>query len=92
MQNAVDHAFPEGTRGARVGVKLGRDGDDVVIEVSDNGAGLPDSFAIERSQRLGLSIVHALVTGELGGTIEMKSDGGTSVVVTVPVVRAPRGA
>jgi two-component sensor histidine kinase len=59
MQNAVDHAFPEGTRGARVGVRLGRDGDDVVIEVSDNGAGLPDSFAIERSQRLGLSIVHA---------------------------------
>jgi two-component sensor histidine kinase len=92
MQNAVDHAFPEGTRGARVAVKLGRDGDDVVIEVSDNGAGLPDSFAIERSQRLGLSIVHALVTGELGGTIEMKSNGGTSVVVTVPVVRAPRGA
>jgi hypothetical protein len=29
--------------------------------------------------------VQALVTGELGGSIEMHSDDGTSVRVTVPV-------
>jgi two-component sensor histidine kinase len=85
MQNAVDHAFPEGTEGAEVSVQLRRDDDHVVIEVIDNGAGLPAEFAIENAQGLGLSIVHALVTGELGGTIEMHSTDGTTACVRVPV-------
>jgi two-component sensor histidine kinase len=34
---------------------------------------------------LGLSIVQALVTGELGGTIEMHGDKGTRVEVRVPL-------
>ena len=34
---------------------------------------------------LGLTIVQALVTGELGGSIEMHSDNGASVRVKVPV-------
>jgi two-component sensor histidine kinase len=84
MQNAVDHAFPEGTQGARVSVRLRRDDDHVVVEVTDNGRGLPEPFSLE-SQGLGLSIVHALVTGELGGSIEMVSREGTSVFVRVPV-------
>ena len=37
------------------------------------------------SRGLGLTIVQALVTGELGGSIEMHSENGTSVRVTVPV-------
>ncbi len=85
MQNAVDHAFPEGSQGAQVSVQLRREGDFVVIEVVDNGAGLPDEFSLEGSQGLGLSIVHALVTGELDGSIEMHSNGGTSVCVRVRV-------
>ena len=85
MQNAVDHAFPEGTQGAQVSVHLRRDDDHVVVEVVDNGAGLPDAFSLESPQGLGLSIVHALVTGELLGSIEMTSDGGTQVLVRVPV-------
>ena len=85
MQNAVDHAFPEGSKGAQVSVQLRREGEFVVIDVVDNGAGLPDGFSLEGSQGLGLSIVHALVTGELDGSIEMHSNGGTSVCVRVRV-------
>jgi two-component sensor histidine kinase len=36
---------------------------------------LPAGFSLEVSKGLGLSIVQALVTGELGGSIEL--DGGT---------------
>jgi two-component sensor histidine kinase len=85
MQNAVDHAFPEGTEGAEVSVQLRREDDHVLVEVVDNGAGLPDDFAIEAAQGLGLSIVNALVTGELDGTIEMQSNGGTTARVRVRV-------
>jgi two-component sensor histidine kinase len=85
MQNAVDHAFPEGTQGAQVTVQLRREGEHVVVDVVDNGAGLPESFSLESGQGLGLSIVHALVTGELDGSIEMHSDNGTAVCVRVRV-------
>ena len=84
MQNAVDHAFPE-ARPGRVIVKLGRAADQVVVDVIDDGIGLPPSFSLDASRGLGLSIVHALVTGELDGSIEMRDDHGTTVHVQVPV-------
>ncbi len=88
MQNAVDHAFPEGATDARVEVTLARTDGHVEIEVRDNGAGLPEQFTLDRSRGLGLSIVQALVTSELQGSIEMHDDGGTSVRVRVPVADA----
>src|SRR5262245_7450572 len=85
MQNAVDHAFPERAHDASVEVTLGRTDGHVEIEVRDNGAGLPQEFTLEGSRGLGLSIVQALVTSELQGSIEMHDDNGTSVRVRVPV-------
>jgi two-component sensor histidine kinase len=85
MQNAVDHAFPQGASDALVLVTLARTDGHVEIEVRDNGAGLPDAFTLEGSRGLGLSIVQALVTSELQGSIEMLDEGGTSVRVRVPV-------
>ena len=88
MQNAVDHAFPreEGeTIEGNVRVRLGRTSDAITIVVRDDGVGLPPGFSLERSQGLGLSIVHALVTSELRGSIEMRTDGGTEVALRVPV-------
>ncbi len=96
MQNAVDHAFPPGATTpaagnggateALVDVMLSRAEGHVVIEVRDNGSGLPAEFTLEGSRGLGLSIVQALVTSELQGSIEMHDDhGGTSVRVRVPV-------
>ena len=69
FQNAFDHAYPEEKEldGGQVVVRLRRTGDELVVGVSDDGAGLPDAFDLERSTGLGLSIVRTLVTSELGG-------------------------
>lgn len=86
MQNAVDHAYAgrEGGKGS-VRVRLAREGDEVVLDVADDGVGLPERFSLDGSKGLGLSIVQALVTGELGGSIEMRRGVGTEVHVRVPV-------
>jgi two-component sensor histidine kinase len=88
VQNAVDHAFTgeavPGVEG-RVRVVLGRLGDDVVLEVADDGPGFPPGFDLEASSGLGLSIVHTLVTTEMGGAIDLGDDEGARVVVRVPV-------
>jgi two-component sensor histidine kinase len=87
MQNAVDHAFPrEGGRvSGNLRVELAREDSQVLVDVVDDGVGLPPGFSIESSGGLGLSIVHALVTSELGGSIEMVSDGGTRVHLAIPL-------
>jgi two-component sensor histidine kinase len=74
----------------RVLVKLARGDDALVVEVLDDGVGLPPDFTLEHSRGLGLSIVHTLVTSELGGQIEMSNDGGTRVRLTVPLRQAER--
>jgi two-component sensor histidine kinase len=72
MQNAVDHGFPEGSAGGRVVVSLSNDGEELSIDVIDDGRGLEPSFTIESATGLGLSIVRTLVTTELNGTITMR--------------------
>ena len=92
MQNAVDHAFPRDSSEPVAGnvlVRLGRDDGELRVEVTDDGVGLPDGFSVDASKGLGLSIVQALVSGELGGSMELgpaEGDGsGTHVRLRVPV-------
>ena len=66
VQNAVEHAYPDG-RAGRIEVRVERAEDRLVVEVVDDGAGLPAGFDLQTSTRLGLQIVRTLVAGELGG-------------------------
>ena len=73
-------------RGHEVDVLLGREDESRRRSRSSTTApGCPSGSRSRQSQGLGLSIVQALVTGELDGSIEMHSDDGTSVRVRVPV-------
>jgi two-component sensor histidine kinase len=88
MQNAVDHAFPRATEGpaeGRVRIHLAREADELIVDVIDDGVGLPPGFSLDERKGLGLSIVHALVTGELNGSIDLRDDRGTCVHVRIPV-------
>ncbi|MHB8681956.1 MAG: sensor histidine kinase [Acidimicrobiales bacterium] len=90
LQNAVEHAFSDGTDGAEAGtghvtLSLSNDGYGLSIEVRDDGRGLPAGFDIEATTSLGLSIVRDLVTSQLGGMITMADDGGAVVTIDVPL-------
>ena len=73
MQNAVDHGFPEGSGGGKVVVSLHNDGEELAIDVVDDGTGLDPHFTLESATGLGLSIVRTLVTTELNGAITMQN-------------------
>ncbi|WP_029138745.1 sensor histidine kinase [Nakamurella lactea] len=90
VQNALQHAYPDGGSGKKVLVDIERSARELTVRVIDDGQGLPPGFSPERSSGLGLQIVRTLVDAELGGTIAMRSrtDGpGTEVVITVPLRR-----
>jgi signal transduction protein with GAF and PtsI domain len=83
LQNALEHAFVGRERGT-VRISLGRGPQEVVVEVTDDGVGLP----ADRPPSLGLEIVEALVHDDLHGELEFLRGspplGGTHVVVRFP--------
>ena len=87
LQNAVEHAFPSdlARREQRVDVSLQNDDVELVVLVRDNGCGLPPDFSIDDTGSLGLSIVRDLVTGQLSGRIDMRTDHGTTVELHIPI-------
>ncbi|HMC38789.1 MAG TPA: sensor histidine kinase [Acidimicrobiales bacterium] len=91
LQNAAEHARPAtddhagGGKELSVDVELSRRDDELRVVVHDDGVGLPPGFSIGRTTTLGLSIVRDLVGTQLGGRIDMRTDGGTVVEITIPI-------
>jgi signal transduction histidine kinase/CheY-like chemotaxis protein len=97
VTNALTHAFDPGAAG-EICVEVGRDGDDALLTVRDNGRGMSaevaarvfDPFFTTRAgtggSGLGLFIVHNLVVEGLGGTVALRSSPGegTSFDVRFP--------
>ncbi|HLI54209.1 MAG TPA: sensor histidine kinase [Acidimicrobiales bacterium] len=86
LQNAAEHGPPPGCE-LRVEVDLQRDEGELRVTVRDNGVGLPQGFSISDTSTLGLSIVRGLVETQLGGSISMRTDGGTVVELWLPLDR-----
>jgi len=81
LLNCLEHAFGDRERGT-VLLQLTDEGDQVVLEVIDDGVGLLDSGDREPSNSLGLTIVRTLVEGDLKGTLVMeRADPGTRVII-----------
>jgi two-component sensor histidine kinase len=82
ISNALKHAFPDGRRGV-VSIEGGlRDGQ-VVLEVRDDGAGIPAGAARGRRKSLGLEIVNIL-SRQLKGTLELDRRRGAAFRVSFP--------
>ena len=98
LQNAMEHAFPEAWTSGRwkgaeacVELVLRERPDELEVVVRDNGCGLPPGFDIDKTRSLGLSIVRDLVRSQLGGTITMETDDGTTARLVVPENGRPAG-
>ena len=85
VQNAVEHGKPSVTG---IVVRAERDAERLHVQVEDDGAGLPEAFALDESTSLGLTIVGTLVESELGGRLRLGpgADGGTKAEFDVELV------
>jgi two-component sensor histidine kinase len=86
VQNAVEHAYPEG-KGGEVSVSAERSARWLEVMVVDDGGGLPAGFSLERADGLGLQIVRTLVESELRGSLSMtnRDEGGTRAMLRIPL-------
>jgi len=76
VSNCFKHAFPMETEGI-IGINLSRVPEGYLLEVVDNGVGLPDNFDIKNTNSLGLQIVQTL-TIQLRGSLEIEKEDGVS--------------
>ncbi len=88
ITNAVKHAFP-GEMDGEIRVSLAEergDGDGAayfVLDISDNGIGIPENARFDSAESLGMLLIHQLVQ-QLNGTVEILRDAGSTVRVRFP--------
>jgi two-component sensor histidine kinase len=89
LQNAVEHGYDGLDRPGRVTIEVASsEGGGLIVDVADDGRGLPDGFSATDSERLGLQIVATLVSSELGGRLDIRPREGGGAVATVTVSAA----
>ncbi len=91
IQNALEHGLTDQDDGLVV-IRLYDQADTILVEVRDNGVGLPPGFDIHQNGSLGLRIVQTLVQEELKGTLELQPGHGVRAVVTFPKTPLPQAS
>ncbi len=86
LTNSIKYAFREeklsNENGNFIHLKTNRSGSITILEVSDNGVGMPKNFVLEDSESLGLKLVTNLVN-QLEGQLNIASSGGTKFTITI---------
>ncbi|MCC6866140.1 MAG: PAS domain S-box protein [Ignavibacteria bacterium] len=75
INNILKHAFPDGYNG-KIELNLHRYNDNLLLEVSDNGVGIPGNVEFDNNDTLGMQLIDTLVK-QLDGDIEVNKDNGT---------------
>jgi two-component sensor histidine kinase len=90
ISNSLKYAFPNGCKG-KMSVQLGpnKEGDTRLV-VQDNGIGLPEGFDYRKSKSLGLQLI-GILSRQLQGGFELRSEAGPESAITFPVRSGPMG-
>ncbi len=84
VTNCIKHAFSMGTAGEiRVAFKKTAEGG-YILEVRDNGTGMPAGLDWRTASSLGLRLVKRLAEYQLGGTVNVWSEDGTVIAICLP--------
>jgi len=77
IHNALEHGLAD--TGSGLHISIDRQGKECLIEISDDGVGLPTDFDFNTSSNLGLQIVRTLTENELKGSIELMTTKNSTV-------------
>lgn len=80
VTNALKYAFPNGKRG-EIKIFLGYEGEDIVLNIYDNGVGIPENIDFDKTGTLGLHLVKILVENQLQGEIHLDRTEGTDFLI-----------
>lgn len=82
VTNAVFHGFADRDHG-RIEISIRAEDGSAVLDVIDDGVGLPDAFELPERAGLGLQIARTLAEADLGGTLEITRRPSSGTLVRV---------
>lgn len=84
VTNSLKHAFLKNCDSKpAILLNLSRGNDGLIkLQVDDNGCGYPQSFNHEKSDSLGMRLVHMLGQDQLGGSVKLSNEQGASFKLT----------
>ncbi len=83
VSNSLKHGLKDSDSG-EIKIDMGYDENNkLILKISDNGSGIPKDFNLEKSESLGLRLVHNLTT-QLNGEIKFFNNNGTKVKLVFP--------
>jgi PAS domain S-box-containing protein len=85
VTNTMKHAFTQGQTGELLIRLLYDDEGDILLEVADNGVGLPTKLSHGGGKSFGMRIVRLMVEEQLNGALRFESDHGVRVVCKIGV-------
>lgn len=80
--NSLKHAFPDKEAGT-ISVKIVEEGENLLLQVDDNGVGVGEDVDLHNTGQIGIQIVKGLVD-QLEGTIELVRRPNTSWRIVIP--------
>jgi two-component sensor histidine kinase len=81
VSNSLKYAFPDEQEG-EIRIELHKQPDHrIMLNISDNGVGLPADIDFEHSESLGLQLITAL-TSQLDGELAVSREKGTKFSIT----------
>ncbi len=81
--NAHKHAF-NGKPNGEIQILSTINDRDLILEISDNGIGIPKDIDITKSNSLGMILVNSF-TSQLGGEMNLNSENGTQYTFNIPL-------
>ena len=90
VENAIRHGISHRASGGTVTVTAEPVNEKLAIRVSDDGAGLPPGWSLEKSTGLGLSVTRERIAGlypkgDGSFAIRSREEGGTTVEIVLPL-------
>ncbi|MBL7884474.1 MAG: hypothetical protein JNL69_10430, partial [Bacteroidia bacterium] len=80
ISNALKYAFVEKQNDGEISIEMKTEDENLILKLSDNGAGLPKNIDFRNTESLGLQLVVTL-TEQLNGTIELDTTNGTAYTI-----------
>lgn len=82
VSNSFKYAFTPGKTG-ELAVHIWEENQELIMDISDNGIGLPDNIDINSTDTLGLQLIRMLVN-QIDGSIKYIKDDGAHFVINFP--------
>ena len=81
VSNSLKHAFSENDEGKIIVSLRKTKNDNILLDVYDNGIGIPEDIDYKNSNSLGLKLI-STITKQMDGKISIKRNNGTHVKIT----------